>query len=124
ARNLARDIWGDEEAFLRFTELLAGGKGIRDVEMQWKRKNGAPISVRCSGHRAVSENGSDASLEIFVEDVTEKRSLERQLRTAQKMEAIGRLSGGIAHDFNNLLGVIIGYSRLLRKSLGNGNQLC
>lgn len=124
ARNLARDIWGDEEAFLRFTELLAGGKGIRDVEMQWKRKNGAPISVRCSGHRAAWENGSDASLEIFVEDVTEKRSLERQLRTAQKMEAIGRLSGGIAHDFNNLLGVIIGYSRLLRKSLGNENQLC
>jgi CheY-like chemotaxis protein len=39
------------------------------------------------------------------------------------MEAIGRLSGGIAHDFNNHLGVIIGYSRVLKKALGESNPL-
>jgi len=39
------------------------------------------------------------------------------------MEAIGRLSGGIAHDFNNLLGVIIGYSRVLKRELGANNTL-
>jgi signal transduction histidine kinase len=60
---------------------------------------------------------------MFAEDVTEKRVLERQLRMAQKMEAIGRLSGGIAHDFNNHLGVIIGYSRVLKKALGGNNLL-
>jgi CheY-like chemotaxis protein len=43
---------------------------------------------------------------------------------AQKMEAIGRLSGGIAHDFNNHLGVIIGYSRVLRKALSARDALC
>ncbi len=32
--------------------------------------------------------------------------------------------GGIAHDFNNHLGVIIGYSRVLRKALGTNNTLC
>ena len=40
------------------------------------------------------------------------------------MEAIGRLSGGIAHDFNNHLGVIIGYSRVLKKALGSDSVLC
>lgn len=48
--------------------------------------------------------------------------LERQLRVAQKMEAIGRLSGGIAHDFNNLLGVIIGYIQVMKRSLLPGNS--
>jgi len=44
----------------------------------------------------------------IVQDVTERLSVEAQLRQAQKMEAIGNLSGGMAHNFNNMLGVIIG----------------
>jgi two-component system, cell cycle sensor histidine kinase and response regulator CckA len=57
----------------------------------------------------------------FLHDITERkraeeerRKLERQLQTAQKMESVGTLAGGIAHDFNNVLTVIIGFGEMLK----------
>ena len=59
----------------------------------------------------------------FARDITERKSLEKQLQHAQKMEAIGTLAGGIAHDFNNILTAIIGYAHLLEMNMSKNDPL-
>jgi PAS domain S-box-containing protein len=86
-----------------------------------ERKDGSSVDVEL--HLVpLTVNGRVLGSMGIYQDVTERRVLERQLRMAQKMEAVGRLSGGIAHDFNNLLGVILGYIQLMKRRLVPGDQ--
>jgi PAS domain S-box-containing protein len=45
-------------------------------------------------------------LDGVIFDTTERRELELQLVTAQKMDLLGRMVGGFAHDFNNIMMIL------------------
>jgi PAS domain S-box-containing protein len=121
--SLVGDIFRIPSDFDGIKEQLDRANEFKDVEVELKRKDEALITVRCTGRKVKQEYQGMPCFDVFAEDVTEKRTLELQLRMAGKMEAVGRLSGGIAHDFNNLLGVIIGYSQVLKRRLDPGHAL-
>ncbi len=117
AVDLARDVYRDPGERRRLIETHGHAAYVEGVEVDWKRKDGSPIRVRLSGSAVRSNRGEVEAFEMIVEDVTERHTLEAQLRQAQKMEAVGQLTGGIAHDFNNLLTVILANADLIAKSL-------
>jgi PAS domain S-box-containing protein len=63
------------------------------------------------------DTGEYVGVRGVMQDITERKQLEEQVRHSQKMEAVGTLAGGVAHDFNNYLMVIAGYTELLRDQL-------
>ena len=52
-----------------------------------------------------------------------REEMEKQLRQAQKMEAVGRLAGGVAHDYNNMTNVILGYADMALEKLDPDDPL-
>ncbi|KIX13722.1 calcium-binding protein [Dethiosulfatarculus sandiegensis] len=82
-----------------------------DKEQRWIRNEGEIHYNRAGEVIRIFGATQDITVQKLAEQ--ERNALEKQLRQAQKMEAIGTLAGGVAHDFNNILQAIAGYVELM-----------
>ena len=119
--SLELNFWERPEDRAGLVEMLKQRGSVRDVEISFRTKSGERRTGLDSAE-ALEVGGQHCVFAIF-KDITEQKALERQLRQAQRMESIGRLSGGIAHDFNNLLSVILGYCDVLAGQLPPASPL-
>jgi two-component system, cell cycle sensor histidine kinase and response regulator CckA len=104
---------------------MAAGTLEHDVinEKSYQRPDGSVVWARVNTSVHRDSEGRAQHLISVVEDITEWRTLEAQVRQASKMDALGQLAAGIAHDFNNLLSVIISYSEMLAEGLKQGDPM-
>jgi two-component system, cell cycle sensor histidine kinase and response regulator CckA len=91
------------------------------IETQHRTKDGRVFPVEVLANYLEYEGAGYSC--AFARDITERRLMERRIRQAEKMEAIGQLAGGIAHDFNNQLSGIVGYADILLEELKHKPQL-
>ncbi|HEX7719056.1 MAG TPA: PAS domain-containing protein, partial [Woeseiaceae bacterium] len=95
------------------TSVLESGGSNWSSEYGLVCADGRTLNVMARGLVLRDESGEPIRLIGSTTDVTELRDLEKKLRHAQKLEAVGQLTGGIAHDFNNLLTIILGSAETL-----------
>jgi PAS domain S-box-containing protein len=92
-------------------------RGHQIWETERVRRNGAVFPTLIDATAVKDANGQIIYYAVNVQDLTERRRAEEQVRQAQKMEAVGRLAGGVAHDFNNMMMIIMGFSDFLLTTL-------
>jgi two-component system cell cycle sensor histidine kinase/response regulator CckA len=116
--NVLREGHVTEAAYQEFRARIGSGREWRG-EISRQNPEGKvvweSVQVCCLRNAA----GEVTNLLLLREDITDRKTLEGQLRQIQKMEGIGTLAGGIAHDFNNILAVINGYAELCLINAGD-----
>jgi PAS domain S-box-containing protein len=107
-------LWLDPAERRRLVATLHEQQNVRNLECRFVTKSGELRHTLASVE--IIELGKQPHLLFITHDVTERLSLEAQLRHSQKMEAVGQLAAGVAHDFNNILTIVQGHANLLLAS--------
>jgi two-component system cell cycle sensor histidine kinase/response regulator CckA len=93
--------------------------GVCEVEYDMVRRDGSLMPVRLRGVAVRNETGAFLRSIAVVEDLSERRALERKVFETQQLESLALMAGNVAHDFNNLLASIVGNVELVRRRAGD-----
>lgn len=118
---LSEGVFSHSEEWVRFRRELEASSlnATGQREFLWKSNEEKKLILRCQKASANFENSDEAADIYVIEDVTQIREIEEDLKNKEKLAAIGSLAAGIAHEIRNPLASISGSVQLLSAQAGN-----
>jgi PAS domain S-box-containing protein len=119
-----RPLWlsiSDADLSEFFQATLKGGETVLDREFGLDTK-GATRLIAVSVSTLVSEGRIEGAI-VHMEDITEKRRRDAQLRRAESLASLTTLAAGVAHEIKNPLGSISIHIQLIRKALQGKDEV-
>ncbi len=95
---------------------------VKDFEALFRKRDNSEFEVLITATLQRKEKEPGCLYECIVRDVSERKSMEMQIRQAEKLASIGQLAAGVAHEINNPLSIILGYTGLLLKENRDDRQ--
>jgi len=116
------DLFQREGEMAVYVKMLEIDGYIRDLEAEFKKKDGLALSVLISATALYDEQGKIVGSEGIAKDLTWLKTMMVQLVSSEKMAIVGQMAAGIAHEINTPLGIILGYAQLMMDDLDKDSE--
>lgn len=108
----------EKEEFINLKTLLNGNK-FDDVESYILDKNGKHYDVKIYSALFYDDENNVIGSIMIIRDVSKVKKMEEDLKRAEYMASLGRLTAGVAHEIKNPLSIIQAAAEAIKIELGN-----
>ena len=100
------DLFPDGEERHRLQRRVVTEGAVRDHETSLLRHDASAVPVSMTLSQLKDADDNMVGTVGIAKDISQRRTLLRQMMQSERMAAVGRLAAGVAHEINNPLAVI------------------
>ena len=119
--NFAKDLFYSTAAYKAFHQRISSQEFVHGFETKLRPQDNTTLDVRINARQIKNDSGEIVHVAGDVDNISEEKTLRKQLFLAQRLQGLGRVAGGLAHDFNGYVNSIMGSLTLVKPMLQNDN---
>jgi PAS domain S-box-containing protein len=115
-----REMWPEDNSFVRLLQkCLQSQTPCRNQEISLDTGKGEQRTLMVNTSFLEDGRGGKMGVLVVINDITEVKVLEAQMRQSDRLAALGTLSAGLAHEIRNPLSAIKTFVQLLPRKISN-----